>query len=181
MTGVIAAALVLVAASTVAACTSPHVDVPVEAAPVAPATSEIELPPAPTSDVPPTPPAPARTSNAAAPSSAWSNSEREAVQLSRESRQPLVIVFHASWSDACKKFDQVTFADPAVRARLARFVKLRIDATNEDDVTVRALMVKYRITGLPAVLLFDSAGTRHADITEFQAAEAFAQKLDTVH
>jgi thiol:disulfide interchange protein DsbD len=106
------------------------------------------------------------------------SSEPEAVARAAREHRPLLIDFGASWCGACKELEKETFPDPRVRAEVARFVALRVDASDDDDETVAKVRKKYGATaGLPVVLLYGSDGREAVRFTEFVPAERFAQAL----
>jgi thiol:disulfide interchange protein DsbD len=84
----------------------------------------------------------------------------------REQR-PLLVDFTAAWCAACKQLDRVTFAAADVRPEMARFVAVRVDATNDDDPKVGAALEQFRVVGLPTVVIFDSTGREALRYTDF--------------
>lgn len=107
----------------------------------------------------------------------FDKNEAAAVKKARAERRPMVIDFYAAWCSACAELDKKTFADRDVKTEGSRFVGLRIDATNEDDPGVRAMLDKYKVVGLPAVLLIDSNGVEQKRITQFVEPAAFIAAL----
>ena len=94
---------------------------------------------------------------------------------------PLLVDFTAAWCGACKQLDRQTFSAPQVQPELARFVKLKIDATNDDDPKVEAMMDRYDVVGLPTVLVFDSAGKEAVRYTDFVAPNPFLEAIRRVN
>jgi thiol:disulfide interchange protein DsbD len=83
----------------------------------------------------------------------WVRDEKAAVQQSRATGKPLLIDFFAEWCAACKELDDHTWADPVVAKEVTeRFVPLKVDATEETDET-EDLQRKYKVPGLPTVLM----------------------------
>jgi thiol:disulfide interchange protein DsbD len=83
----------------------------------------------------------------------WLRDEPAAVKASLTSGKPLLIDFGAEWCAACKELDLHTWPDPAVAREVREhFVPLKVDATKGDEVS-DALMTKYSVSGLPAVLM----------------------------
>ena len=64
-------------------------------------------------------------------------------------------------------------ADAAVRTEMQRFVLLRLDATNDDDPKVIEVQKKYKVAGLPTVIVLDSSGTEQVRYTDFVDAGQF--------
>ncbi len=71
--------------------------------------------------------------------------------------RPVMLDFYADWCVSCKEMERFTLADPAVRARLAGALLLRIDVTanNADD---RALLKRFGLFGPPGTIFFDAGG-----------------------
>lgn len=106
--------------------------------------------------------------------------EPAALHLAETERRPLLVDFAAEWCMACKELQKVTFADARVKEEGGRFVALRVDATDSDDAKVNVTLSKYKVTGLPAVLLFDSTGKEVKRFTSFVAAEEMLAALEAV-
>lgn len=61
--------------------------------------------------------------------------------------------FYADWCVNCIEFEQFTFSDPRVKAKLASLMLLQADVTkNSDDDKV--LQKTFNIFGPPAILFF---------------------------
>ena len=87
--------------------------------------------------------------------------------------------FYASWCAACKELDHLTYADPAVAARLADYVNVKLDFTRTSETT-KALTEKYEIPGLPVVIFTDADGVRLKRFTGFVNAEKMLGILDEI-
>ncbi len=81
--------------------------------------------------------------------------------------QPVVVVFNAQW--CCKEIEHEIFPDPRVREEALRFVSIFVDATDEDADGLRALQDKYKVVGLPTMIVLDSDGT---ELTRFNSSVA---------
>jgi len=120
------------------------------------------------------------TSDSSAPPIAWTTSESEGLRKAAAEGRPTLIDFGAEWCAACKELEHETFPDPAVRSAAAKFVAIHIDATDDENAEVRQLQAKYRVVGLPTVLLLDRSGKEVARFVEFIKPPAFAAALRTV-
>lgn len=111
----------------------------------------------------------------------WESSETAATARAAGEHRPLIVDFGATWCAACKELEEKTFHDPHVRAEGARYVAVRVDATNDDDPDVTRVREKYGATeGLPVVLLMGSDGREAVRFTEFVPPDRFAAALANV-
>jgi len=111
---------------------------------------------------------------------AWLHSEDEALARSKTEKRPLLVDFTATWCGACQEMAKDTFADPRVMTKAGNFVAVKIDATNDEDPAVTAVMDKYKVKGLPTVLLIDSSGTERKRFTEFVGPERFLTEIEGI-
>lgn len=111
---------------------------------------------------------------------AWVHTETAALAQAKELRKPLIIDFTAEWCGACKRLARETFSDPVVRSETDRFVMLRIDATNDDDPAIMDVQKRYKVAGLPTVIVLDSEGREQARFTDFVAPEPFVGAIRDV-
>jgi thiol:disulfide interchange protein DsbD len=122
----------------------------------------------------------ARERHRAAAGFAWLHAEPEAVALARAERRPVIVDFWAEWCTACKELDKVAWADPRVREAAARFVKVKVDGT-EDRPEIQAIQERYRVQGMPTVVFIDSAGLQVSDrIIGAVDADEMLQRLRAV-
>lgn len=112
----------------------------------------------------------------------WAREDAEqAIAGAAEQKRPLLVDFTAAWCVACKELDLKTFSEPSVGKELGRFVAVKVDATNDDDPKVRAIMARYKVVGLPTVLLFDSQGQEAARFVTFVPPEEFLKSVRLVN
>jgi thiol:disulfide interchange protein DsbD len=111
---------------------------------------------------------------------AWGWSEPEALALARREHRPMIVDFTAAWCGACSQLDHTTYADAGVRAALKRFVRVKIDATNDEEPAVEALKTRYRVVGLPTIVLLDSAGEEQARFTELVGPDQLVPILSRI-
>ena len=97
--------------------------------------------------------------------------------------KPVMIDFFADWCAACKELDRETYVASDVIHEASRFVNIKVDATNEDDVpAIQDLYKKFGIQGLPTVAFVSSKGQVLTDprVTGFLAPEQFVTELRKV-
>lgn len=93
--------------------------------------------------------------------------------------RPVMLDFYADWCVACKEMEHLTFADPAIAARLKQATLLQADVT-ANSAEAKALLKRFQLFGPPGILFFDAQGREMpaARTIGFLPAEEFAQRLD---
>lgn len=113
---------------------------------------------------------------------AWHAGDVEGAQeLALREGRPLLVDFTAEWCGACKDLDRKTFAAKEVLPEMARFVAVKVDATNDDDPRVEATMARFKVVGLPTVLVFDSRGHEAIRYTDFVGPNEFLKAVQRVN
>ncbi len=74
-----------------------------------------------------------------------------------------MLEFYADWCPSCIVWKQTVFSRPDVQQALQPLVLLQIDATELTPET-QALLEKYEIAGLPAILVYDPAGKERPEL-----------------
>jgi thiol:disulfide interchange protein DsbD len=97
-----------------------------------------------------------------------------------ENKRGTVIDFYADWCIPCKELDAITFSDPKVIELSKDFSTFKADMTKSLSPEVSALREKYKIVGVPTVLILDSKGAEKNRITGFISAEEFYNILSEV-
>lgn len=116
-----------------------------------------------------------------AESFAWQHGDVDAARdLALREKRPMLVDFTASWCGACQQLDRVTFSAPDVRPEMARFVAVKVDATNDDDPRVGATLARFRVVGLPTVVLFDSSGREALRYTDFVEPKEFLEAVQRI-
>ena len=94
--------------------------------------------------------------------------------------KPAIIDFYADWCIPCKELDAVTFSDEAVIKASKEFENYKADFTKSLSPEVEALRDKYKIAGVPTILILDSNGNEVDRITGFVSAKEFLKILSKV-
>jgi len=116
----------------------------------------------------------------AAPAIPWAKSEEEALKRAKAEKKPILVDFGASWCKACNELEEQTWPNKCIRAEAARYVPLKVDATDDDDPEVKRLSKKYNVVGLPVVLLIDAEGNEKVRYTEFVGPDKMFDSLKKV-
>jgi thiol:disulfide interchange protein DsbD len=95
--------------------------------------------------------------------------------------KPVLLDFYADWCVSCKEYEKFTFADPAVRAKLADFELLQADVT-ANNAQDRALLKRFNLFGPPGIVFFDGQGREQAAarVVGYQPAKEFLGSLMAV-
>ncbi len=115
-----------------------------------------------------------------APEIVWVNSEEQGRARATAENKPVLIDFGASWCTACKELEHNTFPNPGVRTEAQRFIAIHVDATDDDAPDTKRLQAKYKVIGLPTVIMFDAAGNEVARFNEFVGPEKFIAAMKKV-
>lgn len=100
--------------------------------------------------------------------------------VSFEGKKGAIIDFYADWCIPCKELDALTFSDPKVIDESKNFITLKADMTKSLAPEVSALREKYKIVGVPTVLILNSKGEEVKRITGFVNAEEFLKLMQSV-
>lgn len=111
----------------------------------------------------------------------WLHEEKIAISQASSEKRPLMVDFTAEWCGACKKMAKETFADPRVMEKAGHFVAVKIDATDDEDPQVDAVKGKYKVVGLPTVVIYDSTGAERKRFNDFVGPEAFLTAIDGIN
>ena len=92
-----------------------------------------------------------------------------------------IIDFYADWCIPCKELDALTFSDETVIRESKKFETYKADMTKSLSPEVSALREKYKIVGVPTVLILNSKGEEMNRITGFVAPDEFLKIISDVH
>jgi thioredoxin:protein disulfide reductase len=89
--------------------------------------------------------------------------------------------FYADWCTSCKELEEVTFADANVKNKLAEYILIQADVT-DNKKEQKDLSKKYGVFGPPAILFFDenSKVIKSKTIIGFVEPEEFLTHLNKI-
>lgn len=105
-----------------------------------------------------------------------------ALAQARLTKRPVIVDFWAEWCTACKELDVRTWSAPEVKGELARFYRIKVDATSDSEPLLD-IQRRFTVNSLPTVIFFDAAGTLLASprLEEFADAQTVLPLLGAVH
>ena len=107
----------------------------------------------------------------------WFSSDGEGFRQARLMNRPVLMDFFAEWCAACHELDEKTWSEERVRSELDRYVRIKLDLTRNDEQT-QAYQNKYKIIGMPTVILFDVSGKEMFRFEGFKPPEDVLKILE---
>jgi len=89
----------------------------------------------------------------------------------------MVVDFYADWCIPCKELDAQTFSDPMVRQELMRFSSYKVDMTQSASPSTERLRTRFKIIGMPTVLVINARGEEAERLTGFVGPDRFLEIL----
>ncbi|MBZ5499579.1 MAG: tetratricopeptide repeat protein [Acidobacteriia bacterium] len=108
----------------------------------------------------------------------WLRSLSAALGQASSEHKMIIAEMVADWCPWCKIMEKETWAQPAVIALSGRYVFLKLDIEKDGDGI--ALAKKFRVSGLPTVMLMTSSGEEFTRLEEYYPAQEFIDKLKAV-
>lgn len=98
----------------------------------------------------------------------------------KNSEKPIMLDFYADWCVNCVEFEQFTFSDARVKAKLEKFTLLKADVTKNTEED-KALQKAFSIYGPPAILFFkEGKELSELRLVGFKNADEFLAHLEKV-
>ncbi len=103
------------------------------------------------------------------------------IATAKETGQPVVIDFWATWCKVCQVLDKKVWVDPAVIAESQRFQAVKIDCTDMDP-EMEAIWAEFQVSGLPTIAFIDSRGEilHGKTVTGFKEAAEMAALMASI-
>jgi cytochrome c biogenesis protein CcdA len=83
----------------------------------------------------------------------WHSSLASGLAAAQREGKPAMIDLWATWCKNCLTMDQTTFDDPAVKAALDGYVKIKVQAEDPEEPSTRAVMQRFKAVGLPTYVI----------------------------
>lgn len=98
----------------------------------------------------------------------------------KSAQKPVMLDFYADWCVNCVEFEQFTFSDPRVKAKLEALTLLKADVTKNSDDD-KALQKLFTIYGPPAILFFKNGKeVEELRLVGFKNADEFLAHLEKI-
>jgi thiol:disulfide interchange protein DsbD len=110
----------------------------------------------------------------------WKTFSEMNYNSSLKGNEKMIIDFYADWCIPCKELDAVTFSDPRVVETSKTFTAYKVDMTQTLSDETEKLRNKFKIIGMPTILIVDSKGNEVQRLTGFVNADEFLKILDVV-
>lgn len=108
----------------------------------------------------------------------WQTFTLEKYEASIKNNEKMIIDFYADWCIPCKELDAITFANPKVVEKTQEFSCYKVDMTETMNEATEKYRDKFKIVGMPTVLIIDSQGNEVERITGFVNAEEFLKVIN---
>lgn len=105
----------------------------------------------------------------------WNYSLDESLEQAAAEIKPIMIDFYGESCEWCKKLDKETFSDPQVDLLSKNFVCVKIDGNKNP-----ALLDKYKIPGVPAVIFLNNSGAEIERIIGYREPAPFIEVMQKV-
>ena len=77
----------------------------------------------------------------------------EKVAQAKREGKPLFVDFWATWCKNCSAMEKTTFADARVKARLANYVVVKVQAEKPEQSPAKEMLGAFEIRGLPGFVV----------------------------
>ncbi len=106
----------------------------------------------------------------------WQRDLPKALAVAEREGKLVMVDFYTDWCGWCRKLDETTFTDPAVRQALGQLVAVKLDAERGGRDAAR----RYRVAGYPTLLFLDARGVEVGRIPGYLPPRAFLEELEDI-
>jgi len=96
----------------------------------------------------------------------WQPYDDQLVAQATNAGKPILIDFYADWCIPCKQIEKKLFTQPAIIEKAGNFLALKGDLTKEKSQEVTDLRTKYKVHGVPTIILIDGKGNEYRRFTD---------------
>ncbi len=93
--------------------------------------------------------------------------------------KPLLIDFAAEWCIPCREMDHTTYIDADILREAERFRMVKVDITEENDVTTQ-VVARYEVRGVPTVILFSATGDERQRLVGYVGPDELLEAMRQV-
>lgn len=97
--------------------------------------------------------------------------------IARSEHRAMLVFFHADWSGADRMLEHETFPHADVRHELRDVVAVSVDATDDEDPTLRPIQKRFRVVGVPTIILLDPDGKELVRLNDYVKPEELARLI----
>jgi thiol:disulfide interchange protein DsbD len=92
----------------------------------------------------------------------WHASLAEGLAVAEREQKPVLVDMWATWCKNCLTMDATTLADPAIIGALDGYVRVKFQAEDPDEPTVREVMQRFGAIGLPTYVILEPNAARQS-------------------
>ena len=111
----------------------------------------------------------------------WEKYTTDNYESALQNNNKIIIDFFADWCIPCKELDALTFSDASIISELSNFKALKVDMTKSLSEETELIRNKFKIVGMPTILIIDSKGNEIERLTGFINAKEFLEMVNKVN